>query len=75
MPSVHIDPTPQPASASSDEEHPAPDPTDEDDGIHVAYVTRVDRPFGPLLLVVVSWFELGEWVERTYELSDEPRVL
>lgn len=68
--SIVHDATPPPTPASGEGLRPAPDPTDADDGIHIAYVTRVDRPFGPLLLVVVSWFELGEWMERTYELKD-----
>lgn len=68
--SIAYEPTPQPAPASGDGLRPAPDPTDDDDGIHIAFVTRVDRPFGPLLLVVVSWFEGDQWIERTYELTD-----
>lgn len=43
---------------------------DADDGIHIASVTRVDRPDGPVLRAVVSWFEDGQWVERTFELPD-----
>lgn len=68
--SIVHDATPPPTPVPPERPRPAPDPTDADDGIHIAYVTREDRPFGPLLLVVVSWFELGEWVERTYELKD-----
>lgn len=75
MSTAHDDPTLLPGTAFDEEPRAAPDPADPDDGIHIAFVTRVDRPFGPLLLVVVSWFELGHWVERTYELTDEPRLL
>ena len=64
------DVTPRPVPVPEEGLRPAPDPTDDDDGIHIAYVTRVDRPFGPLLLVLVSWFEGSEWIERTYELKD-----
>lgn|GEM_PF-5739880 len=43
---------------------------DGDDGIHIASVTRVDGPEGPILRVVVSWFEESRRVERTFELPD-----
>lgn len=49
---------------------PASHPHDGDDGIHIASVTRVDGPDGPVLHVVVAWFEEGRWVERTVELPD-----
>jgi len=42
--------------------------SDPDDGIHVVSVTPVDRIDGPALLVVVSWLEGGQWVERELEL-------
>jgi hypothetical protein len=49
---------------------PGPDAADGDDGIHITSVTCLDRPGGPVLRVVVSWFEGGRWVERTVELPD-----
>ena len=48
----------------------ASDATDGDDGIHIASVTRLNRPDAPVLRVVVSWFEGGRWIERTVELPD-----
>lgn len=48
----------------------APGAADDDDGIHIASVTRVDRPDGPVLHVVVSWNEGGRWVKRKVELPD-----
>lgn len=48
---------------------PAPRPEDEDDGIHVVSATAVERPDGPVFLVVVSWFEDGHWVEREVEVE------
>lgn len=47
------------------------DVTDGDDGIHIVSLTRLDRPTGRVLRVVVSWFEGGRWVERTVELPDQ----
>jgi hypothetical protein len=49
----------------------APTPPDEDDGIHVASVTRVEHPDGPVLRVVVAWIEEGRWTERSVELPEE----
>lgn len=49
----------------------SPDPFDEDDGIHVVSASTVERPAGPVLLVVVSWFEDGRWVEREVEVEME----
>lgn len=68
MPIPEDPPTPCPAAPKGPDAGPVP--TDDDDGIHISRVTRIDRPFGPLLLVVVSWVENNAWVERTYELSD-----
>jgi hypothetical protein len=48
---------------------PAPAPEDADDGIHVVSATTVERPDGPVFLVVVSWFEDGRWVEREVEVE------
>lgn len=48
---------------------PAPQPEGEDDGIHVVSATTVERPNGPVFLVVVSWFEDGRWVEREVEVE------
>ena len=48
----------------------APVVPDEDDGIHVASVTRIERPSGPAIQVVVSWFEEGTWIERSVELAE-----
>lgn len=48
---------------------PAPRPEDEDDGIHIASATTVERPGGPVFVVVVSWFEDGRWVEREVEVE------
>ena len=50
--------------------HVAFDAADGDDGIHIASVTGVDHPDGPVLRVVVSWIEEGRWVERAVELLD-----
>ena len=47
---------------------------DEDDGIHIASVTPVERPDGRALRVVVSWFEEGAWVETTVELPEAERA-
>ncbi len=47
------------------------DAPDGDDGIHIVSFTRIDRPNGRVLRVVVSWFEGGRWVERTVELPDQ----
>jgi hypothetical protein len=44
---------------------------DEDDGIHIASVTPVGGPEGPVLRVVVAWFEEGRRVERLVELAGE----
>jgi hypothetical protein len=49
----------------------APHPEDADDGIHVVSATTVERPDGPVLLVVVSWFEEGRWVEREVEVAED----
>lgn len=59
-----------PAFKPGGEPHVAFNAADGDDGIHIASVTRVDHPDGPVLHVVVSWFEGGRWVERTGELPD-----
>lgn len=48
---------------------PAPAPEDADDGIHVVSATTVERPDGPVFLVVVSWFEDGRWMEREVEVE------
>lgn len=49
--------------------HP-PDPHDEDDGIHIVSVTRIDIQGESALRVVVAWFEEGERHERDVELLD-----
>lgn len=61
---------PLPAFKPGGEPHVAFGAADGDDAIHIASVTRVDRPDGPVLRVVVSWFEGARWVERTVELPD-----
>ena len=43
----------------------------DDDGIHIASVTRVEDPEGPVLQVVVQWREGGRWVMRLIEMPDE----
>ena len=63
-------PSRQTAPLAGDACRAALDATDGDDGIHIASVTRLDRSAGPVLRVVVSWFERGRWVERTVELPD-----
>lgn len=65
------------ARAQSSEDFPsprggeafAPPPLDDDDGIHIASVTRVGPPGRPVLSVVVSWWEEGSWVERSFTLD------
>jgi hypothetical protein len=49
-------------------------PPDEDDGIHVACVTRVERPDGPVLRIVVGWMEDGGWVYRGVEMPEGPQA-
>ena len=61
---------PLPAFKPGGETHVAFGAADGDDGIHIASVTRVDHPDGPVLHVVVSWIEEGRWVERAVELLD-----
>ena len=61
---------PLPAFKPGGETHVEFGAADGDDGIHIASVTRVDRPDGPVLHVVVSWIEGDRWVERTVELPD-----
>ncbi len=55
---------------TADRPRAAFDAADGDDGIHIASVTRIDRRDGPVLRVVVSWFEGDRWIERTVELPD-----
>lgn len=44
----------------------------DDDGIHIASVTRAGSPEAPILRVVVSWWEEGTWVEKAVELAGTP---
>jgi hypothetical protein len=44
---------------------------DADDGIHIASVTPVEGPEGPVLRVVVAWFEEGRRVERLVEMAEQ----
>lgn len=60
----------QPFPFAGDGNGPALDATDGHDGIDIASVTRLDRPDGPVLRVVVRWLEGGRWVCRTVELPD-----
>jgi hypothetical protein len=50
----------------------APTTLDDDDGIHIAFVTRAGSPEAPILRVVVSWWEEGAWVEKAVDLVDTP---
>lgn len=61
---------PEDLPSQRDGEGFAPPPLDDDDGIHVASVTRLGPPGNPVLRVVVSWWEEGSWVEKTVELAD-----
>jgi len=50
----------------------APTALDDDDGIHIASVTRAGPPGDPVLRVVVSWWEEGAWVEKAVDLAGTP---
>ncbi len=67
--SIAVGPLPWLIPLSGVGARPAPPPEDADDGIHVVSATTVERPDGPVFLVVVSWFEDGRWVEREVEVE------
>ena len=67
-----LPPQTQPTPPAGRRPSPGSPAFDDDDGIDIARVTRVERPGGAVLRVVVKWREDGKWVYLGVEIPEAP---
>lgn len=70
--SLVLPPQTRPSPPAGRQPTPGPSAPDDDDGIDIACVTRVERPGGAVLHVVVKWREDGKWVYLGVEIPETP---